>query len=84
MPVNAHVIEHRVGDAVEELYDLFTIKYFYNWQVTCQNVNSFLLHLGIRAYLDVEHVGTCTASRPAFDDRFGIYDVTFPAVVWGK
>ena len=83
MPVNAHVIECGVGDAVEELDDLLAIEYLDYLDVTCEYVDGFLLHFGIRAYLDVEHVGASTASSPAFNDSFSVYDVTLPAVVWG-
>ena len=49
MPVNAHVIECGVGDAVEELYDLLAIEYLDYLDVTCEYVDGFLLHFGIRA-----------------------------------
>ena len=81
MPVNAHVIECWVGYAVEELDDLLAVENLDNGDVTSQYVYSFGFHLTIGADLDVEHVGTCTASSPAFDDVLSINDVTFPAVV---
>ena len=81
MPVNAHIVESWVGDAVEELDKLFTIEYLDDGYVTCEYVDGFLLHLAIGADLDVEHVGASTASCPAFDDGLSVYDVTLPAVV---
>ena len=81
MPVNAHVIKCWVGYAVEELDDLLAVENLNNRDVTCQYVYSFGFHLTIGADLDIEHVSTCTASRPAFNDGFSVYNVTFPAVV---
>ena len=81
MPVNAHVIECLVSDTVEKLDDLLTVENLNNRDVTSQYVYSFGFHLTIGANLDVEHVGTCTASTPAFDDVLSIYDVTLPLVV---
>ena len=81
MSINTYIINATVGDAVKEFDDLFTIEYLDDWYVTCENVDGFLFHLGIGAYLDVEHVGASTASLPAFDDGFSVYDVTLPAVV---
>ena len=83
MPVNAYVIEQWVGDAVEELDELFAIEYLDDGYVTCEYVDGFLLHLTVGTYFDVEHVGASTASCPAFDDSFSVYDVTLPAIVWG-
>jgi len=81
MPVNAHVIECWVSDAVEELDKLLAVENLNNGDVTCQYVYSFGFHLTIGADLDIEHVSTCTASSPAFNDGFSVYNVTFPAVV---
>ena len=77
----AALLETWVGDAVEELDKLFAIEYLDNLDVAGQYVYSFGFHLTIGADLDVEHVSTCTASSPAFDDGFSVYNVTFPAVV---
>ena len=82
MPVNAYVIEQWVSNAVEELDDLLAVENLNNGDVTGQYVYSFGLPLTIGANLDVEHVGTCTASTPAFDDVLSIYDVTLPAIIW--
>ena len=81
MPVNAHVIECWVSDAVEELDDLLAVENLDNGDVTSQYIYSFGFHLTIGADLDIEHVSTCTASSPAFDDGFSVYNVTLPAVV---
>ena len=83
MPVNAYVIEQWVSDAVEKLDNLLAVENLDNGDVTSQYVYSFGFHLTIGADLDVEHVGTCTASSPAFDDVLSIYDVTLPAIIWG-
>ena len=81
MPVNAHIVESWVGDAVEELDELFAIEYLDDGYVTCENVNSFGFHFTVGADFDVEHVGASTASCPAFNDGLSVYDVTLPAVV---
>ena len=81
MPVNAHVIKFWVGDAVEELDELLAVENLDNGNITSQHIYSFGFHLTIGADLDIEHVGTCTASSPAFNDGFSVYNVTFPAVV---
>ena len=81
MPVNAHVIECWVSDAVEKLDKLLAVENLNNGDVTSQYVYSFGFHLTIGADCDIEHVSTCTASSPAFDDGFSVYNVTFPAVV---
>ena len=82
MPVNAHVIESRVSNAVVKLDELLAIENLDNLDIAGQYVYSFGFHLTIGADLDVEHVGTCTASSPAFDDVLSIYDVTLPAIIW--
>ena len=81
MPVNAHIVETWVGNAVEELDELFAVEYLDDGYVTCEDVNSLGFHFAVGAYLDTEHVGASTASSPAFDDSFSVNDVTLPAVV---
>ena len=82
MPVNAHVIESGVSNAVVKLDELFAVEYLNMLDVAGQYVYSFGFHLTIGADSYVEHVGTCTASSPAFNDRLSVYDVTLPAIIW--
>ena len=82
MPVNAYIVEQWIGDAVEKLDNLLALEDSGNRCIKGQYVYSFGFHLTIGADLDVEHVGMCTASSPAFNDGFSIYDVTLPAIIW--
>ena len=93
MPVNAHVIEHGVGDAVEELDNFFAVEDSGNrrhasvWYVgEREDIPrlSFVLAIGAHTYtwiLRMQDTGTSSTSTPALDDVLSIYDVTLPLVV---